>query len=335
MTQLPIVNRQQGSKPVVTVYDTSEVSTDKRLAHCNSAICSVLSPTETYPMKSGSTFSSYLRNIAFGPVGVTEYRTSGIRDIRSARMIKSNPDDDFFVLRMTSGIGILSQRQHEAKVRPGEVVLYDSAKEFIWEFESSASMQIARIPRAALLKRISHAENLVAKNIPLSNPFNSMLGHVLDGALSISEFPTDFDVVRYGGSITEMLGTCLELGLESAHPAPRTDSLLTRAKKVLTSNLDNPDFDFSTLARSMNASPRTICRAFASEGTTAIRWLWSKRLELAYELATGGTLLSVSQIALRCGFSDFAHFSRTFKKAFGTPPSSLLTQSRENSILPV
>ncbi|MBL4656514.1 MAG: helix-turn-helix transcriptional regulator [Flavobacteriales bacterium] len=50
------------------------------------------------------------------------------------------------------------------------------------------------------------------------------------------------------------------------------------------------------------------------------KYLKSKKLEKAAKLLSA-TSENISNIAYDCGFSDIAHFSRSFKSKYGTPPS--------------
>jgi AraC-like DNA-binding protein len=69
---------------------------------------------------------------------------------------------------------------------------------------------------------------------------------------------------------------------------------------------------------------RTLARAFAMHGTTFDRSLWNCRLEAAYEaLLSNRASISITEVALRHGFSDSSHFTRRFRARFGVTPSSM------------
>lgn len=51
------------------------------------------------------------------------------------------------------------------------------------------------------------------------------------------------------------------------------------------------------------------------------KWLLQKRLEYSAVLLKNPAL-NVSQVAMDCGFEDLSHFSRAFKKKFGTSPAT-------------
>ena len=59
---------------------------------------------------------------------------------------------------------------------------------------------------------------------------------------------------------------------------------------------------------------------YAGSGWTADRWIWHQRLLRCREALAAADGTPVSQIAYRWGFSDAAHFSRAFRRAFGTAP---------------
>ncbi|EXJ14896.1 helix-turn-helix domain-containing protein [Imhoffiella purpurea] len=95
-----------------------------------------------------------------------------------------------------------------------------------------------------------------------------------------------------------------------------------RIKKVVLSNLRNPDLDVDLIAGSVGLSARQVHRVFADEGTSLMRWVWVQRLEQCNrELRQGDSgRRSISDIAYTWGFNDQAHFSRAFRKHFGLSP---------------
>jgi transcriptional regulator GlxA family with amidase domain len=100
--------------------------------------------------------------------------------------------------------------------------------------------------------------------------------------------------------------------------------VIERAQDVLLHHRSDPDFDVSVVPSMIGVSTRTLSRAFAQWGSSPSRWLWQKRLEMARDLLVASRRTSVSEVAMNCGFNDFSHFSRAFKRRFNAPPSSFL-----------
>ena len=93
-----------------------------------------------------------------------------------------------------------------------------------------------------------------------------------------------------------------------------------QATALMEQNFSNP-FNVAMLAERLNTSERELNRAFkkyAHDSPSAI----CRKMRLAH----GHWLLinsnrTITQIALECGFSDGAHFSRWFKQTYGESPS--------------
>ncbi len=81
--------------------------------------------------------------------------------------------------------------------------------------------------------------------------------------------------------------------------------------------------------RSLSSFKREFRRCY---GTTPGKWLIGRRLECAAQMLRS-TNMSMTEIALECGFEEPAHFSRTFKTKFGRSPTDYREKGagRENT----
>jgi transcriptional regulator GlxA family with amidase domain len=107
------------------------------------------------------------------------------------------------------------------------------------------------------------------------------------------------------------------------HPplgVPATNDRVRRATLLMEQNLSTP-LSIEEIAGRVNISRRQLDRVFAQElGQPPQVFYRSLRLEFARHLLSQGKY-SVTDVAMECGFSDAAHFSRLFKEVFGHPPS--------------
>ena len=86
------------------------------------------------------------------------------------------------------------------------------------------------------------------------------------------------------------------------------------------------------LARLVGLSNGQFCRAFKSTfGMPAHVYLMHRRIEVAQGLMLRSSA-PLSEIALRCGMSDQAHFTRTFRRVVGETPC-LWRRTRRNAML--
>ena len=94
-----------------------------------------------------------------------------------------------------------------------------------------------------------------------------------------------------------------------------------RAEETLAANLEG-DVSLADLANDCGLSASHFSRAFRrSTGLSPHQWLQRRRIELAKSLLPDRSL-SLSEIALACGFADQSHFTRVFTNLAGISPGA-------------
>lgn len=97
---------------------------------------------------------------------------------------------------------------------------------------------------------------------------------------------------------------------------------VNRAIDHVVRNLDG-DLSLSAVARAACFSPFHFHRVFkALVGETLGQFVKRQQLERALYLMSHAPGRSLTEVALACGFSSSADFSRSFKQRFGAPPSA-------------
>lgn len=98
--------------------------------------------------------------------------------------------------------------------------------------------------------------------------------------------------------------------------------LLKQAILIVEHNISDPLFGVEKMASEMNMSRASLHRKIKSiTGFPPSELIRSIRLRTAAKLILN-KVDSVSQIAIRVGFNDYSHFSKSFKKHFGVAPTS-------------
>jgi len=93
--------------------------------------------------------------------------------------------------------------------------------------------------------------------------------------------------------------------------------------------------DLAAVANAAAVSSKHLCRVFAAElGVSPMEAVRLLRLEQAVALLTRSNL-NVKQIASRCGFASPYHFSRSFAKVYGSPPSEVRQHILAGGVIPV
>lgn len=135
--------------------------------------------------------------------------------------------------------------------------------------------------------------------------------------------------LHHHGALWQLAG----LIMKNALPTPSRFSLQKRADKARAFKIKNDysqPLTLSELAETARLNPQYLCRAFRQvTGKTPIDYLNYYRIECAAEKLCY-TNLSVTEIALSCGFNDLSYFNRLFKRHKNASPSAF--RKRYNSI---
>lgn len=147
----------------------------------------------------------------------------------------------------------------------------------------------------------------------------------------LSQHLQQFHAAILGGStlaqetaLWQALASLLEMG--STLRVSDTESVFDRRtwqelRDWLESRLDDPP-SLEDIASFCGMSPWQVLRRFRQHtGLPPHQWLTQLRLQRALPLVLAGE--SLSEIALRLGFYDQAHFSRLFRRTYGLPPARL------------
>ncbi|WP_342575014.1 response regulator [Paenibacillus sp. FSL M8-0142] len=103
---------------------------------------------------------------------------------------------------------------------------------------------------------------------------------------------------------------------------------IVKAKRYIEENYAAEDLSLQEVADSLGMSVTYLSRTFKNEtNMNFVKYVTQVRMEKAKELlAQGG--LSAQEAAYRVGYSDYVHFSKTFKKVHGLTPSEFRKQSK-------
>ena len=110
-------------------------------------------------------------------------------------------------------------------------------------------------------------------------------------------------------------------GTRQRPTAPTADWRLRRAMEHLAAHLaDEPGI--ADLAHVVGLSPRHLSTLFRrSTGLSPHQWLVERRIDRARDMLRDRSL-SMTEVALACGFASSQHFATTFRSRTGTTPSA-------------
>ncbi|WKA28807.1 helix-turn-helix domain-containing protein [Bradyrhizobium roseum] len=118
-------------------------------------------------------------------------------------------------------------------------------------------------------------------------------------------------------------------------PLPAGSSAVRKVEEFIAANWDKP-LDIEKMAALAQVSARSLFRQFKKDrGCTPAEFAKGIRLDHARDmLQRCDAEISVTQIALKCGFQNPGHFARDYRLAFGELPSETLKRGRLPPHLP-
>ncbi|MDN3522924.1 transcriptional regulator FeaR [Halomonas ramblicola] len=272
------------------------------------------------------------RNVPFhGEVGslttcgleVAEIRTNASWIARRRRDVEHDDDRYCFLIVQRRGRAGIRQQGLDLELHPGEMALVDSAR--ACEILPRGLIEHAsfHMPRAELAARLPRREVPFGK-LSTAGPGGQLLQLMVNRIVS-RQLVGDTAHTE-GEGISEALIALLVpltqgLGQERS-PEAALDLLYQGACQLIDQQLQDPDLTPASLAERLNVSLRQLYRLFEAHDDTVCRHIQRRRLQSCAEIlaSPGQAHCSITEIAYRWGFTDSAHFSRVFKKAYGEAP---------------
>ena len=101
---------------------------------------------------------------------------------------------------------------------------------------------------------------------------------------------------------------------------------LKKLNEVILAQMTKGDVSTKTVAAELFMSSSQLVRKLhALTGMTPSAYILEQRMQEALRLLAHTPKYTIAEIAIHCAFSDTSHFSRTFRRRFGIPPSQYVT----------
>jgi len=306
---------------------TDDVPLERRLAYWVDAVCSLYCDLECEPPPGGN-ISGSVEFRGIGDLTFTWVRSNGLAIRRTAERIRAGREDThLMVLLPRKGSFVLHQGGRETSVQRGDFVFHDCARPYELRFGApDHALYALRMPRNLLARHVRNLDDLTAITVARQAGAGALLLAMVETLHRDLATLHPSSAVGVCEGITSIVAAGLR-SLPSANLQAPTNLAayhLARIKAYVHEHLGDPHLSAASIAAAIGLSADHVSRLFRAEPVSLSRFVWQQRLEACRRDLADVRLArrNISEIAFSWGFSDAAHFSRTFMRQNALSPSA-------------
>ncbi|PTT15971.1 AraC family transcriptional regulator [Acidovorax sp. HMWF029] len=313
-------------------WTTDVVAPSARLDYWVGAICEAFLEMDC-SSREAPLFGGELQSLPVETLSINRVRASTQDVFRTPAGIARSRQLPFYLIGQAETAWHVRQDGHVAHLRPGDVVLLDSARPYELHFPECVHCVSLQLPRAWVGQWLEQPEVRGPRVAWRDQGWGQSLGAL---AVQLARDPASAHALS-PALLSDHLGALLCAALEPLSPSPTAArSLHAHLCALLRARIDQPGLSAQALAQEAGVSLRTLHRAFAAQGHTFAGTLRELRLARAGELLRRPQLahVAVGEIGRRCGFADPSHFARAFQRAMGVSPAQWRRDGRGHTQIP-
>ena len=252
---------------------------------------------------------------------------------RTKRDVRLDGVDHYVAVFQVIGRSVLTQNNRQVQLVAGDVVLVDSARPLTYVIENSHGQWFSlQLPRRALVCHLG-----VEPEGGLCKRGETRVGRLLFDLIrepAKAQSSAFSPAVSYTQLAVYDLVGALFVPSDPAPVSRHTDKMFVRICGIIKDCFADPDFGPCEAATEAGISLRYLQKLFTQRGSTCSDFIYSLRLDHAARLldrrAALGANQPLSDIAYACGFRDYAHFAKKFRRQFGHAPGALAAGAASN-----
>lgn len=232
------------------------------------------------------------------------------------------------VITQLEGIRSYSQNHRVVILNPGDSTLIDSALPWSSDCLGDCARLYLRAPRWLVENRLRVPVLPIAHRISGTSTLGATLFHLANSLYREAEHLSPQEATAIIEAYFDIWSACIvHRGVESSGTRAHLE-LCSRIETFIEEHLADPSLNPSTIAAAAGLSVRHLHRLFAHRRHTVGDWIRERRLERCRRDLADPRFRerTITDIAFYWGFSESAHFSRSFKKQFGVSPRAFRSQ---------
>ena len=239
---------------------------------------------------------------------------------------KSKSIDDYYFIPIPLKCEIfLLHRDKNVYLSPKSFTVVNASETFTYHQKTKNTVFTIKIKGNIARQRIPFIEDSVCLTNHAKMPLVQIMINHLKNIFSEAD-SLNFDQLKMlSFQILDLLARILFSQNKNFTQKKETTVRLAHFKRIINTideNLKNENFNTQKLSNKIGLSERYIQKILSNRNVTVSQIIRKRRLEMAERWLSDPSRnsLSISTIGFSVGFSDAAHFSRTFRKYNGFSP---------------
>jgi AraC-like DNA-binding protein len=315
------MRQKENRMPRITTPNDGTVT--ERLECWRDAVSRNLAPLDVLPREC-SDFHASLHAARIGQVQMSVITAEPHSIARTRRHIGSDAPDFVQLTLQLTGQGVLTQRDRQVRVGPGELVIYDTRRPFTYELDQRHSGLVLMFPQTMLKMAERDLARVTATPVSRHDGLGQVVLPFLYGLAQQVEHLESRSTPRLADNVVDLIGTLLaeRADEDRAAEADGAGLLTRRILAYMEQRLTDPRLSPEGIAAAHRISRRYLYKLLADQGYTVSGWIREQRLARCRQDLVDPAMdhLPVGAIGGRWGFPDPAHFSHAFKAAYGMSP---------------
>lgn len=269
-----------------------------------------------------------VRSRQLAHLGVAEVESTPQTFERTSRLVSRSAVNVFQIGLVSRGAGHVVQDGRTCSLGPGDFAIYESSRPFTWTLTGDWRLLVYTWPREMVPLLDSDSQRLTARILGAESGVARLLSPMLMGLMQLENRLSPTSSARLADEFAELTITAAWETAGLADADATSSEQFRMVRKYIEERLQDTDLNPQTIADAFFISTRTLHRIFARQGTTVASWIRFRRLEACRHAMTspGSRMQSLTEIAVRHGFTDSAAFSRAFACQYGVSPSRYRSQ---------
>ena len=309
---------------MTALFDTRRVDRCDRRDYWLETVCRNILPVDFDPRLDVQPQAA-MACTTVGPLSMREVVGGNHVYVRDSDHVRRCDPESFQVGIPTKGCSILTQDGREARLEPGDMVLWDSSRPYTLVMAERFHWHVFLLPKQKLRRPEAELRRLTASPIRAgTGGVPAVVSHfLLDLATRARQLEGDPAAPALGEAAGDLIATMVqsEFGLPWTVGKP-DDVLRDRVRYFIAEHHDDPSLDPAGIAAAAGVSVRTLHQLFIGCDETVMDCVRRTRLAAIRRDLSDPRLAhrSIGRIAAQHGLPNPTVFARMFKSEYGLTP---------------